>query len=201
VTVSSATARRAARSQGFGEFHVWATGPKGEIAPLIRKRDGARVWASPEKPIVCVNSITTAMAQLITGVLARATTNPSGPAGGFWTTGPYVGLTTVAPTVASTLGTITEAVGNGYNRVLGTWATVAGPPAGYNNTASPAVFGPASGGNLGGGALTSLIVTPASSGTGSAPNTYLICFSALNGGPYTIVTGNSLNVTYSYTLT
>lgn len=197
--MSSALARRRAhsdRSFGVGTFRYWVTDEKGRPSFFLNKR-GKKIYGVLESK----NSITTEMAQLITQILSRTGTNASGPAGGLWTAGPYIGLTTVAVTVAMTLGTITEAVGNGYARVAPTWATVAGPPAGYNNNASAAVFGPASGGNLGGAALTTLFVTPASSGTGSAPNVKLIAFSALNGGPYTIVVPNSLNVTYSWTLT
>src|SRR3990172_8479199 len=182
-----------------GEFRVWCTGPDGKPAPLIRP-DGLEVWATPEDPLVCPNAITTEMAQLLTLIMSRTGVNASGPAGGLYTAGPFIGLTTVAPTVASTIATITEPAGNGYVRTAPTWVTVAGPPAGYNNNASPAVF-TASGGNLGGGALPSLIVPPAASGTGVAPNILLQAFSALNGGPYTIVNGNSLNVTYSWTVT
>jgi hypothetical protein len=184
-----------------GEFRAWCTDPYGRPAPLLHFPSGRKVWTSREDPLVCKNAITTQMAQLLTQIMSRTGTNASGPAGGLYTAGPFIGLTTVAVTVAMTLGTITEAVGNGYARTAPTWVTVAGPPAGYNNTASPAVFGPASGGNLGGGALTTLFVTPAASGTGSAPNVILQAFSALNGGPYTIVVPNSLNVTYSWTVT
>ena len=176
---------RSRRQHLRGVFRFWLTDSRGHV---IRG------------PFESENAITTQMAQLLTQIMSRTGTNPSGPAGGLYTAGPFIGLTTVAPTVASTLGTITEAVGNGYVRTAPTWVTVAGPPAGYNNTASAAVF-TASGGNLGGGALTSLIITPAASGAGSAPNTLLQAFAALTGGPWTIPNGVSLNVTYSWTVT
>ena len=185
------------RMVGIG--HAWCIMKGRDYAGVPRDKtpDSAIVWDDGYG----LNSITTQMADLIANLMSHlATTGGTPTVGGIWTVAPYVGLCTVTPTVASTLGSITEASGNGYNRYQPTWAYVAGPPAGYNNTASPAVF-TASGGNLGGGALTSLIVTPASSGTGSAPNTYLMAFMALNGGNQTVANGNTLNVTYSWTVT
>jgi hypothetical protein len=196
ITISVPGIRDSGRASGV--FRCWATGPDGKPARIVRG-DGKLVWVPEDDPIVCPNVITTQLAQLFTQIMSRTGVNASGPAGGLYTTGPFIGLTTVAPTVASTLGTITEAIGNGYARVAPTWVTVAGPPAGYNNNASPAVF-TASGGNLGGGALTSLIVTPASSGAGSAPNVILQASAALIGGPWTIPNGVSLNVVYSWTV-
>lgn len=175
-----------------GVFDVWTTRNGIPVAGLQRA-DGSR-----EYRVQANNALTTAMLNLIRDATFRLGANASGPAGGFWSAGPYIGLTTVAPTAASTLGTITEAVGNGYTgRITPTW--VAGATGQANNTASAASW-TASGGNLGGAALTSLFTTPAASGAGSAPNVILISFAALNGGPYTVATGNSLNVTYTWTI-
>lgn len=146
------------------------------------------------------NAITTQMAQLIANIMSRLGTNASGPAGGLWTAGPYIGLCTVTPTVASTLGSITEVSGGSYARLAPVWTYVGGPPAGYNNTAAASTW--TAGTNITAGTVvTSLIITPASSGTGVAPNTTLQAFMALNGGNQTVASGNSLSVTYSWTVT
>jgi hypothetical protein len=175
-----------------GRYRAWTTRDGEPVAGLVRE-DGTALYE-----IEGENALSDQMKNLLRDVTSRLGTNASGPAGGLWTAGPYVGLTTVTVTAGMTLGTITEASGNGYTaRQLPTWT--AGATGQFNNTASAASW-TASGGNLGGGALQSLFTTPAASGTGSAPNVVLISFMALNGGPYTVATGNTLNVTYTWTV-
>lgn len=177
--------------RSLGVFDVWTTRGGIPVAGLERA-DGSRAYRTQ-----AFNSCTTAMLNLIRDVMSRLGTNASGPAGGLWTAGPYLGLSTATLTAASTLGTLSEASGNGYAaRALPTWA--AGGTGVWSNNASAASW-TASGGNLGGGAMTSLFTTPAASGTGSAPNVLLMTFAALNGGPYTVAINNTLNVTYQMT--
>lgn len=168
-----------------GRFRVWQTDPNGLVIP------GTEDFAD--------NAITNAMSQLFCQVMSRTGVNASGPTGGFWTAGPYIGLCTATPTAASTLGTITEASGGGYARIAPTWAVGGAGPYNYNNTASAAAW--TAGTNLTGGTVvTSLVVTPAASGVGSAPNNLLMAFAALNGGNQTVSSGNTLNVTYQWTV-
>jgi hypothetical protein len=174
-----------------GRFHVWTTRGGLPSAALVRA-DGSRAYKCDAE-----NAATTQMLNLIRDIMARLGTNASGPAGGLWTAGPYIGLSTGSIGAASTLASaLNEASGNGYSRQLPTWA--AGGTGQWNNTASAAAF-TASGGNLGGGALAQLFTTPAASGTGSAPNVILMTYATLSGGPYTVASGNTLNVTYTAT--
>jgi hypothetical protein len=175
-----------------GNFEVWTTRGGLPVAELQRA-DGSRSYRTDAK-----NTMTTAMLNLVRDVLWRLGVNASGPTGGLWTAGPYIGLSTGSIVAGSTLASgLNEASGNGYSRQAPTWA--AGSTGQGNNTSSAAAF-TASGGNLGGGALAQLFTTPAASGTGSAPNVVLMTFATLNGGPYTVASGNTLNVTYTHTI-
>jgi hypothetical protein len=181
--------------RSLGVFDVWTTRNGIPVAGLERA-DGSKAYRTQ-----AFNSCTTAMLNLIRDIMSRLGTNASGPAGGLWTAGPYIGLvlnaqTINAATTLATAGTF-EASGNGYTgRIAPTWA--AGSTGVWSNNASAASW-TASGGNLGGAALGQLFTTPAASGTGTAPNTVLMTFATLNGGPYTVATGNTLNVTYQMT--
>lgn len=181
--------------KSMGKFRVWTTRNGIPVRGLVRQ-DGSRVYECE-----AFNACTTEMLNLLRNIMSRLGVNASGPAGGLWTAGPYIGLAlNASPIVASdTLSSIAakEASGNGYTgRIVPTWA--AGATGIWNNTASAASW-TASGGNLGGGALGQLFTTPAASGTGTAPNVILMTFATLNGGPYTIASGNSINVTYQMT--
>jgi hypothetical protein len=175
-----------------GTFEVWTTRNGLPVAELVRA-DGSKAYRTTAH-----NAMTNAMLDLVRNVLWRLGTNASGPAGGLWTAGPYIGLSTGSISATSTLASgLNEAVGNGYGRVAPTWA--AGGTGQGNNTASAAAY-TASGGTLGGAALAQLFTTAAASGTGSAPNNVLMTFATLSGGPYTVASGNTLNVTYTHTL-
>lgn len=175
-----------------GQFRVWTTRGGLPVAGLVRA-DGSSAYET-----TATNAMTNAMLNLIRDILWRLGTNASGPAGGLWTAGPYIGLSTGSISATSTLASgLNEASGNGYSRVAPTW--LAGGTGQGNNTASAAAF-TASGGTLGGAALSQLFTTPAASGTGTAPNNVLMTFATLSGGPYTVAAGNTLNVTYTHTI-
>jgi hypothetical protein len=183
-----------------GVFEVWTTRNGIPVAGLVRA-DGSKAYRTTAE-----NALTNQMQNIIRDVAWRlAVWNASSPAGGLWTAGPYIGLAlnaspiTASDTLSTVNGSKEPAPGtNGYtNRVAPTWA--AGGTGQANNTASAASWTAATG-NLGGGALGQLFTTPAATGTGSAPNTALISFATLNGGPYTVAIGNTLNVTYTWTV-
>ena len=177
-----------------GLFEVWTTRNGLPVAGL-RRPDG-----SVEYRTTAQNALTTAMLNLLRDITWRLGANTSGPAGGLWTAGPYIGLALAAQTVtaSSTLasaGTF-EVSGGSYARIAPTWA--AGATGVGTNTASPASW--TAGSNLPAStSLGQLFTTPASTGAGTAPNTLLISFATLNGGPYSVASGNTLNVTYSHT--
>lgn len=178
--------------KAHGTFDLWTTRGGLPVAELLRA-DGSRAYRCTAE-----NTMTTQFLNLLRDILWRLGTNASGPAGGLWSAGPYIGLSTGSIGAASTLASaLNEASGNGYARVAPTW--VGGGTGQGNNTASAAAF-TASGGNLGGGALAQLFTTPAASGTGAAPNVILMTYATLSGGPYTVASGNTLNVTYTHTL-
>lgn len=177
----------------IGIFDVWTTRGGMPVAGLERA-DGSKAYRTKAD-----NTMTTAMLNLLAQVMWKIAANASGPAGGLWMTGPYIGLVLAAQTInaATTLATAGtfEAAGNGYTaRGLPTWSL--GTTGQGNGTQ---VGWTASVGNLGGAALGQLFTTPAASGAGVAPNVILQTFATLNGGPYTVAVGNTLNVTYSHT--
>jgi hypothetical protein len=179
----------------IGVFDVWTT-RNGLPCAALTRADGTKAYRTTAD-----NTMTTAMLNLLRDITWRLGVNASGPVGGLWSAGPYIGLALnaqviTAATTLATAGTF-EASGNGYTgRIAPTW--VAGGNGQGNNTASPASW-TASGGNLGGAALGQLFTTPAAATTGSAPNVILMTFATLNGGPFTVATGNTLNVTYTHT--
>jgi hypothetical protein len=174
-----------------GAFEIWTTRGGLPVAELVRA-DGSRAYRTN-----ATNTMTAQMLNLLRDIFWRLGANASGPAGGLWTAGPYIGLSTSGVTASSTLGSgLNEASGNGYSRQAPTWA--AGTTGQGNNTSSAAAF-TASGGTLGGGSLSQLFTTPAASGTGTAPNVILMTFATLSGGPYSVAAGNTLNVTYTHT--
>lgn len=175
-----------------GRFRVW-TSRGGLPVAALRRADGSSIYE-----LEGYNALTDEMKNIIRNYVFRLTGGTS-EAAELFTAGPYIGLATNTISASATLGSgVTEASGNGYTaRALPTWT--AGSTGQANNTASAASW-TASGGNLGGGSLASLFVTHAASTTGTSPNDRLISFMALNGGPYTVATGNTLNVTYTWTV-
>ena len=177
-----------------GLFNVWTTRNGLPIAGL-RRADG-----SVEYRTTANNSLTSAMLNLLRDITWRLAANTSGPAGGLWTAGPYIGLALAAQTISAattlaTAGTF-EVSGGSYVRIAPTWA--AGTTGLGSNTASPASG--TAGTNLPAStSIGQLFTTPAAATTGSAPNVILISFATLNGGPYSVASGNTLNVTYSHT--
>jgi hypothetical protein len=181
----------------LGEFNVWTTRGGLPVAGL-ENADGTKLYRTHAK-----NTASSALLNMLRDITWKiAVWNAGSPAGGLWTTGPYIGLVLSAQPIAaattlSTRGTF-EASGNGYTaRQLPTWtADTTGKANGSQ------VSWTASGGNLGGAALGQLFTTPAATtdntGAGTAPNTMLMTFATLNGGPFTIATGNTFNVTYSH---
>jgi hypothetical protein len=175
----------------LGSFRAWTT-RNGLPVAAMRRRDGSRAYE-----VRGANILLDEMRNIVRNYIFRLT-GGTGEAAELFTAGPYIGLATNTPTGSATLASgITEAVGNGYSRYNTAWT--AGATGQANNTAAAATW-TASGGNLGGGALASLFTTHAASGTGSTPNDRAISAMALNGGPYTIASGNTLNVTYTWTL-
>jgi hypothetical protein len=177
----------------IGVFDVWTTRGGLPVAGLENGL-GTKLYRTKAN-----NTMTTAMLNLLANVMWKIAANASGPAGGLWTTGPYIGLALSAQvlTAATTLATAAtfEASGNGYTaRALPTWSL---GTTGQGNASQ--VSWTASVGNLGGAALGQLFTTPAASGAGVAPNVILQTFATLNGGPFTIAVGNTFNVTYSHT--
>ena len=181
--------------KGEGTYRAWVT-RNGIPVRGLQRRDGSAEYESQGH-----NILTDAMRNLIRDAVSRlGVSGAGGPAGGFWTQGPFVGLSTGTLTASTTLSTLSEATGNGYvagsGRGAPTWQV--NGTGGFNMVA--AVSWTASGGNLGGGALNYLFTTPSNTtGAGTQPNNFVISVMALNGGPYTVAAGNTLNVTYGYT--
>jgi hypothetical protein len=178
----------------IGVYEVWTTRGGLPIAGLERA-DGSKAYRTHAD-----NTMTTAMLNALRDAMWKiAAWNAGSPAGGLWTTGPYIGLALsaqviTAATTLATAGTF-EAAGNGYTaRALPTWSAGTTGQGNATQVSWTAVTG-----NLGGAALGQLFTTPAASGAGTAPNTALQTFATLNGGPYTVAVGNTLNVTYSHT--
>ena len=180
--------------KALGIFRVWTTRGGLPVAGL-RRADG-----TVEYEVVAQNAATSAFLNLIRDVTWRLAANASGPAGGLWTAGPYIGLALnaqaiSASTTLSSYGTF-EVSGGSYSRKLPTWA--AGTTGAASNTASPVSW--TAGTDLPAStSIGQLFTTAASSAGGSAPNNMLMTFATLSGGPYSITTGNTLNVTYSHT--
>ena len=178
-----------------GHFDVWTTRGGLPVAGL-RRADGSLEYRTTAQ-----NAMTSAMLNLTRDVLWRLAANTSGPAGGLWTAGPYIGLALAAQTISAattlaTAGTF-EVSGGSYARIAPTWA--AGATGVGTNTASPASW--TAGTNLPAStSIGQLFTTPAVSGAGTAPNVILMTFATLNGGPYSVASGNTLNVTYTHTL-
>jgi hypothetical protein len=178
-----------------GVFEVWTTGPDGLPVPGLINRDGTKMYWTTAN-----NAMSSEMLNLVRDVVWRLAANPSGPTGGLWTTGPYIGLATTGINAASTLASnLNELAGGGYVRKAPAWA--AGITGQVTNTASPVTWTGGTDISTSQSGISHLFTTPAASGTGAAPNNKLLTFAALNGGPFgPIASGNALNVVYTHTL-
>lgn len=178
----------------IGAWEAWQTGPDG--LPILAMEEADH---SLHYRIAGRNALSDQMKGILRDAVSRNALWGSGPAGGLWTAGPYIALCTTTPNAASTLASLSPGVevsGGSYARIVPTWAVTT---ASFNNTASLATW--TAGTNITAGTtVTGCFLTPAASGTGSAPNTALISFWALNGGNQTVNTGNSLNISYTWTV-
>jgi hypothetical protein len=109
---------------------------------------------------------------------------------------PYVGLLTAAPSTTTTLATMTEAStsNGGYVRKQPTWTC--NTTGTCSNTSAPASWTATSAGTGSIANLSYLVITDSASGTGGK----FMAFAALTGAPYTVNTGATLNLTYTWTV-
>lgn len=179
-----------------GEFEVWITGPDGLPLRVMKERDGSLHYRVKAR-----NSLTDEMKNLLRSVVFRkSVSGAGGPAGGLWTNDPYIGLMTTNATAASTSASLSPGVecsGGGYGRKN----TMGWTNGGTGNCATTAAIGWTAGTDLTAGTtVAGFIVTPGQTTAATQPNNYLISFAALNGGSQTVASGNTLNLTYSWTV-
>jgi hypothetical protein len=179
----------------IGEWEAFQTGPDGLPICAMEEADHSLHYRIKGK---------NALSDQMKGILRDAVSNNAawssgGTAGRLWTVAPYVALCTTTPNAASTLASLSpgvEVTGGAYVRKQPTWAVTT---ASFNNTASLVTW--TAGTDITAATtVTGCFLTPAATTTGTAPNTALISFWALNGGNQTVNTGNSLSISYTWTI-